>query len=135
MDEIVMKNSIEMMIDIFHEHHEKLRGSKELGQHIEFSTWRVTALGKTEKFKIAYTQENERNTGNEKIKEHRMSYFKELGGMVETAIYDGTTINPGDVIHGHAIIEEETTTIVVFPRNKVTVSSLGNYIVDIGLES
>jgi len=135
MDEVVRKNSVEMMIDIFHEHHEKLRGSKEPGQHVEFSTWRVTALGKTKKFQLTYTQKNEKNIGNEKIKEHRISFFKELGGMVETPVYDGKKMNPGNVIHGHAIIEEETTIIVVFPRNKVTVSSLGNYIVDIDVEN
>lgn len=48
-------------------------------------------------------------------------------GFVETAIYDGPTLRPGDVIEAPAIIEETFTTIVVYPGWVARVDDAGDY--------
>jgi N-methylhydantoinase A len=37
----------------------------------------------------------------------------------------------GAVVHGPAVIEEPTTTIVVYPDSAVRVTELGNYLVEV----
>ena len=48
-----------------------------------------------------------------------------------TAIHYGEDLVPGDVIAGPAVIEEPTTTIVVYPRSRVTVTAYGHYLIEI----
>ena len=46
----------------------------------------------------------------------------------KTSVFRGTALKPGDFIAGPAIIEEPTTTIVVYPRMSAFVSPSGHYI-------
>jgi N-methylhydantoinase A len=62
------------------------------------------------------------------IKTRRQAYFKDLGGYMDTPVYDGTRLTYGNRIPGPAIIEEPTTTIVVFPGTSMTVSQYGSYV-------
>jgi N-methylhydantoinase A len=45
----------------------------------------------------------------------RSAYFAELSAYRSIPVYAGSELEPGDTIDGPAIVEEETTTIVVFP--------------------
>ena len=46
-------------------------------------------------------------------------------------IHLGATLAPGAVVAGPAVIEEPTTTIVVYPGSVATVSGLRNYLIEI----
>ena len=48
--------------------------------------------------------------------ERRAAYFGN-GAMVPTPVYRGGDLRPGQVVQGPAIIEEPTTTIVVYKRS------------------
>ena len=61
----------------------------------------------------------------------REAYFKDLGGMVDTPIYRGNKLAPGNIITAPAIIEEPTTTIVVPSKSKATVTKWGNYLLEL----
>ena len=61
----------------------------------------------------------------------RSAYFPALG-RVETPITDGAALAPGDRIEGPGLIAEPTTTVVVPPASSVTVTALGNYLVEVG---
>jgi N-methylhydantoinase A len=52
-------------------------------------------------------------------------------GIHEAAIYDGEKLEPGMHFEGPAIIEDPGTTIVVHPRNRVTVDTYGNTHIEI----
>ena len=56
-----------------------------------------------------------------------------FGGLepISTPIYKGSDIPVGSVIKGPAVIEEPTTTIVVYPNMVTKISISGNYIIDI----
>ena len=45
----------------------------------------------------------------------RLAYFAEFGEYRPDPVFDGQQLAPGAVVEGPAIVEEETTTIVVFP--------------------
>ncbi len=61
----------------------------------------------------------------------RMTYFDE-GGAVKAPIFIGGDLRPGALIKGPAVIEEPTTTIVVYPGSAAHVTGLGNFILDVG---
>jgi N-methylhydantoinase A len=45
---------------------------------------------------------------------------------VETDIYDRSSLQPGEVLSGPAIIEEAESTVVVHPGYRVQIDSHGN---------
>lgn len=49
----------------------------------------------------------------------RNAYFEDGQAYRETPVYDGTLLKPGAAIEGPAVIDEPTTTIVVFPGSRV----------------
>jgi N-methylhydantoinase A len=57
----------------------------------------------------------------------RRTYLGEIGN-VETPIYKGLDLPRGAHISGPAIIEEPTTTIVVYPGTSARVSGADNFI-------
>jgi N-methylhydantoinase A len=48
--------------------------------------------------------------------------------MTTCPIYDGPSLGVGAKLEGPAVIEEETTTIVLFPRWQATIDPSGNYL-------
>jgi N-methylhydantoinase A len=61
-------------------------------------------------------------------REDRPVYFAEHGGFVPTPVFDGTRARPGQTFTGPAIVEEPTTTVVVFPGSTLTLDRRGFYV-------
>jgi len=57
--------------------------------------------------------------------------FVYFGGMVDTPVYKGADLKPGNRISAPAIIEEPTTTILVMPGSKASITKYGNYLIEI----
>ena len=50
-------------------------------------------------------------------------------GFLDTPIYDGAGLRPGQSLDGPAIVEEATTTVVVGPGDRLAVDRLDNYLI------
>ncbi len=61
--------------------------------------------------------------------ETRPVYFTEIDGFAETGIYLGRDLHHGQAFTGPAVIEEETTTILVGPGDRVRVDASDNYVI------
>jgi N-methylhydantoinase A len=61
----------------------------------------------------------------------RYAHFHGVG-TVMTPCYDGPGLPAGTKIKGPAVIEEPTTTVVVYPGMTATVTSFKNYLIDLG---
>ena len=62
----------------------------------------------------------------------RTTHFGELAAAAhDAAVYRGQDLVPGDAIAGPAIIEEPTTTLVVYPQTSVRVTRQGHYLCEI----
>jgi len=120
------KTDVTTLLNDFHEIHYQKRGSKESGQWIACSTWRVKATGKTSpiQFPKMYSVE----MSEEPKKRMRMAYFKELDGLIETPVYKGADLKVSQIITAPGIIEQDNTTIVVYPGSEVIVSDYENYL-------
>lgn len=114
----------------FDEAHERVFGVKESGQKIEFVNWGVRAVAQVPKMNM-----RERASGGEDpgyaLVARRKAYFRELGGLVETPVYRGDKLLRDARVEGPAIIQEPTSTLVVFPESTATVSRWGNYIIEL----
>ena len=59
----------------------------------------------------------------------RPVYAEEAGAFLETPVYAGAGLRHGHGFDGPAVIEEETTTVLVGPRDRVVVDRLDNYLI------
>lgn len=119
------------LVEDFHQVHERTFGIEEPGRAIECVYWRAKAVGLLAKPRIHEVPAGGRDPAAA-LRGARKAYFRELGGMVETPVYLGDALRAGNSIEAPAIIEEATTTVVVFPGSEVRVTELGSYHVNIG---
>jgi N-methylhydantoinase A len=61
---------------------------------------------------------------------HR-AYFKETGA-VDMSRYDRTSLPPGHVVAGPAMVEDEWSTTVVYPGHRCVADRLGNLVIEVG---
>jgi N-methylhydantoinase A len=111
----------------FHAAHERLFLYSEPDSPLESINVRVTATGSIPKTPLASWPEGGADA-SQAIKERRPVYF---GEWVDTPIYDGDKLRAGNRFEGPAVIEEVTTTIVVFPNDVAQVDRLGNVVIDV----
>ncbi|HEY9477684.1 MAG TPA: hypothetical protein VIQ26_04575, partial [Microbacteriaceae bacterium] len=62
----------------------------------------------------------------------RRVFWPELMDWLDTPIYDGTKLLPGNLLQGAAIIEQPGTTIVVPPGASSVVDRFGNNVINLG---
>jgi N-methylhydantoinase A len=129
-NQVAGKDELDRLVEDFHNTHERVFEIKEPGQLIEFINWGARAVAKVPNIKI-----KEKPHGDEDptyaLVAKREAYFRELGGPVETSVYRGDNLSYGARINGPAIIQEPTSTLVIFPGSTATVSKWGNYLIEI----
>lgn len=113
------------MAQQFYAAHERVYGHRDETAVIEIAGVRVTGIGN-----LAPIQLHEsRKVAAQPVAGTRNVYFDSARGRVPTRIYRGPDLSPGASIVGPAIIEEDTTCIVVQPGDSCSVDRLGNYII------
>jgi len=110
----------------FHKAHERVFAIKEPGQSVECVHWSARAIVQMPELKLREQPEGGAEPSAALMPE-REAYFREMGGMVKTQIYRGDGLTCGNVLEGPAIIEESTTTIVIPPATRATVTKYGDY--------
>ncbi len=99
-------------------------GYKEAG--IQIVSFTVTATCKTVKPKIKRIEAQPVADASYALKSKRKVYFNHR--FFDTAIYDYEKLGYGNVIEGPAIIEAPTTTVVIFPEQKVVMDEYNNIV-------
>ncbi len=61
----------------------------------------------------------------------RQAYLDPAGGFLDTPVYDGALLSPGDTFAGPALIEEATTTILVPVEAQVSVAPHDVYVIEL----
>ena len=56
--------------------------------------------------------------------------FSETGNLINTTVYDGNKLTAGNLINGPAVIEEDTTTLVIEPEWLLELHKSGTYIIN-----
>ena len=126
-NEIKNEEQLGILTKTFHDTHFQRYAVKEEESIIECIDWkgRLSAiLDKPTIPKIPL-----KNQSIEKSRESN-AYFNETG-KVTTPIYTGEKLLPGMIISGPAIIEEPTTTVVIYPNSKAEITETRNYLIHV----
>ena len=100
---------------------------------IEVVSWHATISGPAPTVRTARASSKTLRAAR---KGTRKAYFPELGGFVETPVYDRYALGPGLRFRGPAIVEERESTAVIGPGAGVEVDRQRNLRVDVrGLEA
>jgi N-methylhydantoinase A len=101
---------------------------------LEAITWRVVSSGPRPALRLL-VQGDATGEAARARKGARRAYFSELGGMVETPVYDRYRLGPGAAFDGPAIVEERESTLIVTPGARCLVDDQWNLIVQLATGS
>ncbi|MGB8401209.1 MAG: hydantoinase/oxoprolinase family protein, partial [Bradyrhizobium sp.] len=110
----------EQIEDRFHRRHEELYTYASRGQEVVFVNARVAAVGRVSQ--RGHTEVAAKAEGLCPARRIRQAF---LGGWREVPVYVLDDLRPGHCLTGPAIIEAETTTVLVDSGDRVTVNALG----------
>ena len=116
---------VRQLTEAFHRTHEQVFAMRDERSIVELLNWKarlVVKLDRGSKPVLGAVDEHDADPVRT-----RSAFFGE-GGTQVVQIFDGRLLKPGARITGPAIIEEPTTTVVVYPGNRAKVSASGNYI-------
>ena len=116
---------VERLVEAFHTVHDRVYAVRDEGSEVECVNWRGRIAIRLARPASPAT----RRAAKYKPKPNGMreAYFGPPARR-RTPIFRGTELAPGATIDGPAIIEEPTTTIVVYPGMRAVVSPSGNYL-------
>ena len=107
----------------FHRIHESLNGYSMPDAAAEIVNLRVVGRG------VASSEAMPESGGAEgtALTGRRLAFFDD--GFREVPVYDGHRLASGEDVVGPAIVEQETTTVVVPPEYQLTCDAFGNYLI------
>jgi N-methylhydantoinase A len=129
-DSIVGKEDIEGAVNAFHSAHETLHTFANPDAPAYFMNLRVETIIHTEKPPVERLKFLDKDPSSA-LKSKRKVYFEEMGGFIETPIYNGSLIHCGNVLKGPCVVEEPATTIVVYPGQVARLTEFNNYEISI----
>ncbi|MGR8947435.1 MAG: hydantoinase/oxoprolinase family protein [Gammaproteobacteria bacterium] len=115
---------VEQLIQEFHRVHDRVFAVTDEGQAVECLNWRGRLIADVNPPSLEPSRGQDSNTAEPD--RTRGAYFGK--GEVQTPIYFGAKLPTGAVIDGPAIIEEPTSTLVVYPGSSARVSAGGRYV-------
>jgi N-methylhydantoinase A len=116
------------LVEAFHQVHERVFAVRDEGSPVEIVNWKARLTAKISRFTPVASQEVTSVVAKPSSK--RACFFGS-SESVATAIFKPGDIAPGSIVHGPAIIEEPTTTLVIYPGMSARVSGSGNYLFDV----
>lgn len=121
----------EHLLELFHKTHERVYGNRDPNTAVEFSTW-ISRLSADIGIEAANNPSLSDPNRVGRVSVNRPCWF---GGEnpIPTPIYSGSDLVIGERYSGPCIIEEPTTTIVVYQGMEVEISENGNYLIKTGL--
>jgi len=125
--------NIDEIAEAFHKRHEELFTYCERDNLVEIINLESTVIGQVPRPQLPALARGSADPRHAQSGE-RQAFFEERGGVVPVPVYDGAKLLVGNVLPGPAIIEEETTTIVVFPDWQVRLEDPGMYVMTLSRE-
>lgn len=122
---ILTPEDIIALLAAFDQKHNAFYGYALPGVPVEIINLRVSARGITEKPEspeVVWHGESPSTA----FKKERKAYFN--GKFVDAPVYNGLLMGYGNKVHGPAIVEEPTTTIIITPEYDLMCDSFNNYI-------
>jgi len=123
----ITEETVKEVKDAFHRRHRQLYTYDEPHNTVEVVNLESTLYGRVDKPKPPSVEAGE--GAKSAVKGERRMIFSNDGGSVTAPVYDGAKLGAGDTISGPAVIEEETTTIVIEPGWQAKLHGSASYLV------
>jgi N-methylhydantoinase A len=117
----------ERLFGAFHELHERVMAVRDPDSAIEFLNWRARVTVNIPRAGREFPAAAERVGRSAST---RTCYFSGTG-KIETPVFKPADLLPGTRVSGPAVIEEPTTTLVIYPGMAAQVADTGNYLLHI----
>jgi N-methylhydantoinase A len=116
---------VDVLVDSFHRTHERQFAVRDEGAIVECINWKLRLT--VELDRPSTPPRGLAATDAPSAARTTRAFF---GGdeRVDTSVFVGASLRPGHVVWGPAVIEEPTTTIVIYPGMSAEVSSAWNYL-------
>jgi len=125
-DRVAGPDAVASIVDDFHKSHQRVFAITDPGQTVECIYWKGRLTAVLDKPPLR----ERANSANGELRRSRTAYFPALGEH-RIVVHMGLALSPGAVVKGPSVIDEPTTTIVVYPDSSVRVTELGNYLVEV----
>jgi N-methylhydantoinase A len=113
----------------FHGEHQRIFAVDDPDAHVEFVAWKVRVRGVLDKPALTpAVAAGPAAAAAPVVGMTRGQAHFPGAGLVDTPFYPGAALEPGASLAGPLVVREPTTTIVVPPGWTLTVTSLGNYL-------
>ena len=119
------ESDLEELVETFHMVHERVFAVRDEGSVLECVNWKGRITAGLDREPVQADPVTARPAGEPY--RSRQVYFGDKEAML-TPIFRGSELARGTTVCGPAIIEEPTTTIVVYPGMSATISGAGNYL-------
>ena len=118
-------SDVEALVEAFHAVHERIFAVRDEGSSLECVNWKGRITARLDSALAKAEVITERPVG--KPHQKRLAYFGSDEPIL-TPIFRGIELTRGTKVCGPAIIEEPTTTIVVYPGMSAQISGADNYL-------
>jgi N-methylhydantoinase A len=120
--------------DAFYRRYEQLygRGASFRGARIEIVTFRLRAMADMPRPRLVAAEHMTDAIPAGARRPSRAVYWSAAQAAIETPIYDGTALLPGNSIAGPTVVETPDTTVVVHPGQRLTIDAFGNFELEFG---
>jgi N-methylhydantoinase A len=120
---------VDDLVNAFHQAHERVFSVRDEASPVEFINWRARLIVPLP------IPPRAASGGRQSSQEVEPRYSRDcyFGSdvAVRTGVYDSRHLVAGALINGPAIVEEPTTTLVIFPGMSARVSEAGNYVLNV----
>ena len=120
--------TIEKIKEAFHKRHEELYTYSELQSSIELVNIESTLYGRIDR--PSPTEIKSDTLLKDALKSYRDLIFSNSGDSIKTPVYNGNLLSNGHKINGPAVVEEDTTTLVIEPGWFIELHKSGTYIIN-----
>ncbi len=120
--------------EAFHRRYEQLygRGSSFRGGRLEIVTFRLRASAETPRPHLVAAETLTDAIAAAARRPSRAVYWADPKRTIDTPIYDGDELRPGNAIPGPTVVETPDTTVVVHPGQTLRVDRFGNFEIELG---
>jgi N-methylhydantoinase A len=127
----LIQSNLAALVEAFHQMHERIYSIRSDHDVVEFTTWKVRAIGRRAGSELWRSHVLDRQVGKPQPKGSRGVYMRESGGMQALPVYDAHTLNYRAEIAGPCLVDAETFTAFLARDHVGTMDQYGNLLVDV----
>ena len=123
-DSEIQEGALKAIAERFHSQHFTTYDYNAPDEPIQLVNMRVSAIGKFGADFIASRNGSNKGSGAVNSVSQRDVYFKE-SGVTSCPVYDRGDLYPGAELQGPAVVQESSSTVIVYPKQKAAATEFG----------